>query len=235
MKLIDNLLADLPGIDYPIKRACIGLYWTAVESRYVGMAHTARASCCEEVADAGNLIGTSAQTLAHRLKSWNGCESALGLAALNSLLDPLGNPGSVNPRIMDAAKGKTVTIVGRFSFNDEIRKIARTTHCLEIEPRAGELPSHAAEEIVPLSDVVVISASAIINKTLPRLLELSRGKECIVLGPSTPMNELLFGYGASVLEGIRVTDSSLLFNCVGQGVRAYKNLKGIVPVTHYKK
>ena len=233
MKLIDDILVSLPKCDCPIKRVCVGLHWTVVESRYVGMAHNIRASYSKEIADAGNLIGMSALSLAQRVKSWNNQESSLGLATINSLLTPLGNQGSINPYIMEIAKGKTVTIIGRFSFNDEIRKVAYATHCLEIEPVNNELPSYAAEEVIPFSDVVVISASSIINKSLPRLLELSKGKECIVLGPSTPMNELLFDYGASKLEGVRVIDSDMLFRCVEQGAKSYNNLKGILPVTHY--
>ena len=233
MKLIDDLLASLPKCDCSIKRVCVGLHWTVVESRYVGMAHNIRASYSKEIANAGNLIGMSALSLAQRVISWNNQESSLGLATINSLLNPLGEPGSINPYIMEAAKGKTVTIIGRFSFNDEIRKVAHATHCLEIEPVNNELPSFAAEEVIPFSDMVVISASSIINKSLPRLLELSKGKECIILGPSTPMSEILFGYGASKLEGIRVIDSDMLFRCVEQGAKAYKNLKGILPVTHY--
>jgi len=233
VKLIDDLLASLPKRDCPIKRVSVGLHWTAVESRYVGMAHNIRAGYSKEIADAGNLIGMSALSLAQRAKSWNTQESSLGLATINSLLSPPGKPGSINPYMMEAAKGKTITIIGRFSFNDEIRKVAHATHCLEIEPVNNELPSFAAEEVIPFSDMVVISASSIINKSLPRLLEISKGKECIVLGPSTPMSDILFGYGASILEGIRVVDSDVLFRCVEQGTKAYKNLKGILPVTHY--
>ncbi|UCD65250.1 MAG: DUF4213 domain-containing protein, partial [Candidatus Zixiibacteriota bacterium] len=38
MELIDDLLASVCDLDCPVKRVCVGLHWTVVESRHVGMA-----------------------------------------------------------------------------------------------------------------------------------------------------------------------------------------------------
>ena len=74
-----------------------------------------------------------------------------------------------------------------------------------------------------------------INHTLPRLLELARGAETVVLGPSTPMNNVLFGHGADVIAGVRAVDADALFSCVAQGVKKFKKLAGIEAVISTRK
>jgi hypothetical protein len=213
-----------------VARVCIGLHWTVVRSRTVGMAHTYKTARKVEIEGSGELEGMGAAAVARRLLSWEPLEASLGTAALNSLLEPAGEKGSVNEIIMDRARGKTVTVIGRFPFNEDVRRVARNAHFLEMEPEKGELPSHAAEHVMPRSDVAVISATALINHSLQRLLELASGSYAIVLGPSTPMSKVLFKYGADVLAGVRVTDPEAVFRSVAQGAKSFGKLAGIEPV-----
>lgn len=231
MKLCDDLLESVAGFDCPVKRVCVGLHWTVVESKYTGMAHTWKTGHKVELESSGDLAGKSALELAGRLRSWEPLEASLGLAALNSLIEPVGDPGNAFEHIVRLAAGKTVTVIGRFPANDRIAQVAGHVYFLEMEPEEGELPPYACEEVIPESDVVVITATALINKTLPRLLELSRGATAIVLGPSTPMNEVLFRHGADILAGVRATDTNALIGSVTQGVKKFKKLTGIEPIT----
>lgn len=230
VKLIDDLLQDVADRDARVTRVCVGLHWTAVESRFVGIAHTYKTNRKVEIADAGELVGSSALDLAARLRSWEPLEASVGLAALNSLIDPAGTPGNVFEQVLRMAPGKTVTIIGRFPFNDQIVATASRTYLLEMEPKRGELPPAAAEETIPQSDVVVISATALINKTLPRLLELGRRATTVVLGPSTPMNDILFDHGATIIAGTRVVDADALMGSLMQGVKSFRRLAGIEPL-----
>lgn len=227
MKLIEDLLRSVSGLDAWVKRVCIGLHWTAVESRFVGISHTYKTHRKVEVAESGCLAGRSALELAARLRSWEPLEASLGLAALNSLIEPSGDPGNIFEEILRLAPGRTVTIIGRFPFNGQVAAIAGRTHLLEMEPGRGELPPAAAEEVIPASDLTVISATALINQTLPRLLELGRPGTTIVLGPSTPLNDVLFRHGADILAGTRVTDPDALFSSLMQGVKSFNRLAGI--------
>jgi uncharacterized protein len=231
MQLYDDLLQSIHGEDCEVHRVVLGLHWTVVESRHLGMAHTWRSPSQPEVEEAGYLVGHSALALARRLLSWNPLEASLGLAALNSMIGSRGTDCDVNPRILELSRDRTVVVVGRFPFIEDLRGVARITHCLEIDPLPGELPAAAAEVVIPGADIVVITATAIINKTMPRLLELSRGKRCIVLGPSTPMNDVLLDHGAEILEGVRLTDADALAACIGQGVKKFRRLLGIQPIT----
>lgn len=229
MKLIDELLASVRGQDCPVRRVCVGLHWTAVESRFTGMAHTYKRGRKVELASSGDLVGHSALELAGRLESWEPLEASLGLAALNSLIEPRGVQGSVNDAILEAIPGKSVAVIGRFPFNAELAKRAAKAYFFETDPTGEEFPPFAAEELLPQVDVAVITATALINKSLPRILELSNKAFSVVLGPSTPMNGVLFRYGADLLGGVRVISTDDLVNSLMQGVKKFGRIKGIAP------
>lgn len=231
MRLFDDLLESVTRFDCPVKRVCVGLHWTVVESRWAGMAHTYKTGNKVELELSGHLVGRSALELAQRIRSWEPLEASLGIAALNSLIEPVGSPGNAFEHLLGSAAGKTITVIGRFPANDRIAQAAGQVYFLEMEPQSGELPPHASEEVIPESDIVVITATALINRTLPRLLELSRDATTVVLGPSTPMNDVLFRHGANILAGVRVTDSEGLVSSVMQGVKQFKKLAGIEPIT----
>jgi uncharacterized protein (DUF4213/DUF364 family) len=227
MKLVEDLLNSVRDRDYPVSRVCVGLHWTVVQSKYTGVAHTYKAGGKVELESSGELVGRNAFELAERIKSSEPLEASLGVAALNSLIESNGRRGNVLTDVFEMAVGKTVTVVGRFPVNDKIVKAAHKAYVLEMEPGPGELPPEACVEVIPASDIVLITATALINHTLPRLLELSVNANTIVLGPSTPLNEVLFGYGANILAGVRVVDAEALISSVMQGVKKFKKLAGL--------
>jgi uncharacterized protein (DUF4213/DUF364 family) len=195
------------------------------------LAHTYKTGRKKELEGAGSLVGCSALETAGRLESWEPLEASLGLAALNSLIEPQGRAGSVNEIILEAVAGRTAAVIGRFPFNAEVAAQASRIYFFETDPKGDELPPFAVEEILPKVDVAVISATALINKSLPRLLELSRRAFSVVLGPSTPMNSVLFRYGADLLGGVRVVDADALMGSLAQGVKKFGRIEGIEPVT----
>ncbi|MCP4568092.1 MAG: DUF364 domain-containing protein [FCB group bacterium] len=232
MRLINDLLESVRDFDCPVKRVCVGLHWTVVQSRFTGMAHTYKSGDHHELESAGDFIGESAYELAQRLESTDKLEASLGLAALNSMINASGRSGNIFEDIFRMVEGKNITVIGRFPLNDQIAKIADKSYFLEMEPEASELPADACVEVIPKSDIVVITATALINKTMPRLLELSTAAKAktFVLGPSTPMNEVLFSQGADYLGGVRVVDTKALINGIMQGMKKFKTLPGIKAV-----
>jgi len=231
MRLEESLFSSVKDHGDIAREVWIGLHWMAVEGKWTGLAHTYKTGRKHFIEDEGQLSGRPSLELARRIFSWEPVEASVGVAALNSCIEPRGDPGNVSSIIKREAEGKTLTVIGRFPFNDDISRRARKARFLEIEPKAGEFPAAAAEELLPGSDVNVITATTLINHTLQRLLELGDSGLNIVLGPSTPMSPSLFVYGADILAGVKVVERDPLIRSVTQGAKRFNNLKGMEPIT----
>ena len=234
MKLENSLLSSIRNLDIQVKDVWVGLFWTAIESNYIGMSHTYKTGQKIFIKDEGELSSFSAVQLAERILSWKPLEASIGMAALNSLIKPEGEPSNIKDFIINNGRGKTISVIGRFPFNDEISEIAGKSYFLEMDPEGDELPPQACEDVLPKSDIIVITATALINHTLQQLLELGKNGINIVLGPSTPMSPILFDFGADILAGVKVIDKNALLKSVTQGVKKFRLLKGIEPICLYK-
>jgi uncharacterized protein (DUF4213/DUF364 family) len=125
--------------------------------------------------------------------------------------------------IAEEGKNKKVTFVGKFPHIEEIRSNAKELWILELDsslldPNNGVLPTTAAEYVIPESDIVAITGSALINKSMEHLLELCRTGDAytVILGPSTPMCDVLFDYGVDMLAGVEVVNSDSLIKKISQ-------------------
>lgn len=162
----------------------------------------------------GGLEGLSLREAARAAKSWNLREASLGLAAVNAWYNTeerLEKLGCYEPfdNYCTAGldfSGKTVALVGHMKGPAELRSQAKEVFILERSPKAGDYPDPACEYILPKCDIVLITGSSIINKTLPRLLELCENAYTIVTGPSVPMCPELLSLGIDRLAGMVVND-----------------------------
>ena len=235
MKIIEALLDECGEDDRKAEEVCVGLHWTVVRSRFSGMSHTYKTEKKVQIENAGNLADRNVRELTGMALSKEPLNASVGVAALNSLIAPRGRSGSVNDFIEEKAKGRIVTIIGRFPFNERIKAGAKKTYILEFDPEEGELPAEACEEVIPISDVNIITATSLINHTLDRLLELGHGRFNVLLGPSTPMTPILFEYGLDLLAGVKVVDHSELTRSITQGVKKFKLIGGIEPICLFKE
>lgn len=151
---------------------------------------------------------------AEALKSWNSTEASLAMAAVNAFYNTEERLSELHcsepfenycTRGIDF-RGKTVGIVGHMHGTDEMRRDAEKIFILEREPRGGDYPDPACDYLLPQCDIVLITGSAITNKTLPHLLDLCRSAYTILVGPSVPMCPELFGFGIDRLAGLVITD-----------------------------
>ena len=62
-----------------------------------------------------------------------------------------------------------------------------------------------------------MTATTLINKTMPRLLALSRNARIVVAGPSTPLHPLMFNHGVDLLGGLIVDDQPSVWRAVAEG------------------
>ncbi|KUO78247.1 MAG: hypothetical protein APF81_25180 [Desulfosporosinus sp. BRH_c37] len=215
-EIYDELIDIVPK-DLKVSDCCVGLNWILVKSKATGVAMTPLEGHCS-ITKAGNIVGMGVQELARNIKSWNNFEAAVALAALNSALNTeeqvkqlTGRSVSDHPLsnafeyYRDLFQGKKVAVIGHFPDLDPLSEICELS-ILERRPSQNDFPDPACEYLLPLQDYVLITATTLINKTLPRLLELSKNSTVILVGPSTPLTPRLFSYGISTLAGSVITD-----------------------------
>ncbi|MDO4888471.1 MAG: DUF364 domain-containing protein [Actinomycetaceae bacterium] len=159
-----------------------------------------------------DLVGASLREVAGLAKSWNLAEAGMGMAALNSwhsLPERAASNGftpcaqnnwakSFDP-YREATRGRKVAVVGHFPFAPAALAEAAELFILERNPVEGDYPDPAAEYLLPECDYVFITGSSFVNKTIPRLLELSKDAVTVMIGPSTPASPILLEYGADVV------------------------------------
>lgn len=228
-KLYDDLIASVPE-DSVVSGCLAGLSWFLVRSAGVGVSMRPREGD-EIVPMAGKLAGRKTRELAQLIKSWKPYEAALGLAAINSVLNAPDeahlNCGDqldtccnqdVFTVLLDELRGKRVAVVGHFYNMGRVAE-ACDLSILERMPETGDWPDPACEYILPEQDFVIMTATTLINKTMPRLLELSKGARIVVCGPSTPLSPIFFEHGVELLGGLIVEEPDRVWNTVAEGGR----------------
>ncbi|MHC1739874.1 MAG: DUF364 domain-containing protein [Anaerolineaceae bacterium] len=232
MDLLNKLLATLPVELVPVRKVIIGVHWTLVSSRYIGLGSTLVGEGPHghsQVRDVGELLQKSAQELAQWVLSDNLLEASIGIAAINSLLEVDENQTEqINAAevIARESKDKNLVIVGHFPFVDRMKSITKNCWVIEKRPFGDDFPEDASKEFIPQADVIAITGTSFINHTIEGLLSLCPSKSMIVvLGPSTPMTPLLFSYGISFLSGSRVNDEEAAITTIQQGA-SFPQVKG---------
>lgn len=216
-----------------VKDVRIGLAYTGVllSKGYGGVACTPlyEFSCCPALGFAGSLKSKTADELLELALSENPLEAAIGIATANALsqmlynLEPENFPVS-NLDVLDLINPKDqVAMVGYFGpLVPKILKIIEKLTVLEkreIEvPQTRALPSEKAGEILPVSDVIILSASTLANRTFDELLSLrGAAREVILLGPSAPLYPApFFDRGITAIMGTRIFDPLTMLTVVSE-------------------
>jgi uncharacterized protein (DUF4213/DUF364 family) len=174
------------------------------------------------VANAGQLHKMRPVDLAGLVESPNHTEASIGLAAINALLPEYPSRWeelNAEVYLSEHGSGKNVAVIGHFPFIDRIRPQIKNLYVLELNPREGDLPANAAPDIIPLADVVAITATTLINKTFQDLIALCRpGVKVMLIGPSTPLTPLLYDFGITLLSGTNIVDPHAVFMGISQAM-----------------
>ncbi len=230
-KITEGLLGD-----ERVEDVGVYLHATVVKSRGMGLAYTFprrsfddRGDREELIAGGGKLTGLLARDLARYALSKHLAEASVGIAAINSLIEPpkeriIWRNGV--DLIMEEAAGKRLAVIGHFPFVERVRPLVKALWVLELDPREGDIPAQEAPNIVPGADVVAITGTTVINHTIDDLLELAKKKKVIVLGPSTILSPALFEFGISALCGINVENHNHVLRHLSQG-GSFRHLPGV--------
>jgi uncharacterized protein len=175
------------------------------------------------------LKGKTAGQILELTLSKNPLEAAVGIAAVNALSNMLLDLEPDNFQVSDTdvldliRSEDSVAMVGY--FGPLVPKILEITDNLTVlEKRNIEasktrtLPSERAGEVLPASDVIVLSASTLANRTFDELLaRRGAAREVILLGPSAPLYpKLFFERGITAVMGTRIMDSRTMLTVVSE-------------------
>jgi len=203
----------------------LGLGYSAVllDDGSLGLAHSLRNGafhCCEISEKAGEL-GGNAWDLARLAIAPRGTDSTVGVATINAAINPSAKAeqGDVLD-FLDIHLNEKIGMVGY--FRPLVPKLRGRHELLIFErvPQNDEVyPDWAAEKMLPTVDVAIITGTAIINKTIDHLLELTaNAREIAVVGPSTTLAADVFARrGVTLLSGVVVEDVEKALRIVSQG------------------
>ena len=237
MKILDDLLTTLREGEVVVDIRQ-GPFQTAVLTRNCGLAATPHEYGNHQdsapVKGAGTLVGKEALEIARMAYSSSLFEAAIGMAAINSLLEVNEarcvelNAGDL---LAEKGKGKVVALVGHFPFVGELRQRAKELRVLERSPREGDLAEAEVENTIPQADVVGITGTAFTNHTVENLLRLCRPEAYVViLGGTAPMSPVLFDYGVDAISGTRVINPETVLRHVSQGA-TFCQIRGVKLLT----
>lgn len=232
-KFYNHLIMCIPE-DIIVSDYCLGTRWSYVEASCgMGVSFTCKGGMKRHYKQ--DLRGLPLRAVAELSKSWCFEEATLGVAALNAfyaqkpLLDKLDatydDPieradGAI--RKMDAfelyrphietsgaerSEGRAnVTVIGHFPHVDRILEYANLTVLERNCSQALDTPDPACEYVLPQTDFAFMTGVTIINKTAPRLLNLTQKATTIMVGPSVVMSPFLFDWGVDMAAGSIVAD-----------------------------
>ncbi len=221
-ELYDSLIEGIPS-GLVIEECLIGLHWTYVRAgEYAGIAMTVQGSSLSGLAN-GPFTGKSLRDTAAGLKSWDMLQASVGMAACNAWYNApdkmaalgieqeegggsAGAGKSIFNEPLESLIGKKVAVIGHFPYIEKQLGGKCELSVLEREPEGTDYLDSACEYLLPEQDFVFITGMTLTNKTLPRLLTLTRNAKTVLVGPSSPITPLLFRFGVDSIAGFYVTD-----------------------------
>lgn len=224
-----ELMLDQP-LTGDIESVILGLTWTYCQSTEgAGLAMSPDRST-RTLAWPGTLAGRSVAEIASWITSWQPHEATIAMAAINSVINsdnalqasavPLLPQGPANLAVFEyflpRISGQRVVVIGRYPGLERYAEQCDMT-VLEINPQAGDLPTAAAEFVLPGADWVFLTGTSIVNKTFPRLAELSANANLVLMGPTVPWLPELAEFGVDFIAGVNVMQSQLLSQTVAEG------------------
>ncbi len=223
-ELYDKLIGAIPENIYADEVIC-GKTWTAVRSSEgsIGLAMTTPVETLPRSGEGA--VGMSLRAVAEKVKSWNFIEAGIGMAAINAFYNSPQRMRSYKTEQGDSRfctyelpiEGRKICMIGALRYPPELFESAERLVVLERNLVDGTYPDSACEYFVPDSDLVLITGSAFINKTMPRLLELGKNADVIITGPSAPMSFELLEYGVRRVAGLVITDNKACLDFVASG------------------
>ncbi len=225
--LVEYAIQEASNLKVLDIRAGLSYTGLVLEDGGCGLAYTFRneLGCyCGILNEAGNLIGRSCGELIPWVDSSNRLKAAIGLAAMNSVLNRADRPWPTG-NITTSLEVEPTDMVGMVGeFRPILQGLSnRVNHIIVFDQKVTKDPSvHSPEEIpkyLPSCNVILITATTIINHTIDEVLRYCEGaREVCLVGPSTPLcPEVFQHYPVSLLAGDVVIDWEQTLRIISQG------------------
>jgi len=206
--ILKDIVASLKH-DAHVKDIRQGIFHTGVVTRNCGLAATLPRDALKQtpplVKTPGFLLDKTARELTGMAFSESILEAAIGMAAINSLVDiDESKCSELNARdlIIEKGRGKNIAIIGHFPFIPKLRGIARELWVIENNPQPGDYHAESAGDLVPKADILAITGTSITNHSIGDLLKLKKNSAyTVVLGDSAILSPVLFDYGIDAIAG----------------------------------
>lgn len=233
--LLTYLMGELGSqvSDVTVEDTRIGLVYTGVllSSGHAGVAYTpvCELSECSALSSGGNIAGKSALNLMKMVLSSNLVESAVGVATANALSqnafekDPAKYVFS-NIDVLDLIRAEDkVAMVGYFApLVPKVVEKARELYVLEKrkieDSRVKVVSPSEISEVLSFSNVILISGSTLVNKTINEILKhTANAREVVLLGPTASMTpQPFFDKGVTSVMGVKITDPDRMLKVVSE-------------------
>lgn len=234
-ELIDYLKGELGSKIFKVKAidVRIGVVYTGVvlSTGYAGVAYTPihELTNSPTLTNAGAISGKPASQLVDLALSSNLIEAAVGVATMNALSQIVFEeyPDKYIFSDIDVLDlihpGDKVVTVGYFGPLIP-RLLEKSGELYVLEKREIEdervsfiSPSEVAE-VLPFSDVILITGSTLVNKTIDEILRFrGRAREVVLLGPTASVTpQPLFRKGVTAVMGIKILDPRRMMRIISE-------------------
>ncbi len=226
---IYNLLQKSSQTNALVREIIIGLTWTYCQADGIGLCMSP-GQATRTLPWSGTLVDIAIANIAPWLKSWDSYQATVAMAAINAVINPssplLASSQPLDPKssanlavfehFLPLIRGKRVITIGRYPGLSEYEQEVNMT-ILERQPSNQDLPDTACEYLLPEADWVFLTATSIVNKTFPRLVELSQNAQLVLMGPTVPWLSELADMGINYLAGVAVTYPEALRQTIAEG------------------
>ncbi|MEM9538077.1 MAG: DUF364 domain-containing protein [Cyanobacteria bacterium P01_E01_bin.42] len=235
-RTIYDLLIEKSAGQTPIQEIIIGLTWTLCQADGMGLCMSP-AIPTRTLPWSGTLVDRPIAEIAPWVRSWEPYPATVGMAVINAAINahstllekatPIALAGSSNLAVFEhflpLIRGKKVAVIGRYPGLNRYESELEMT-VIERQPRDRDLPDPACEYILPESDWVFLTGTSLVNKTFPRLVELSQNARLVLMGPTVPWLSEFAEMGVNYLAGVTVFNPKALRQTVaeGGGVRIFE-------------
>ncbi|MCH4184842.1 MAG: DUF364 domain-containing protein [Eggerthellaceae bacterium] len=225
--LYKDLISGIPE-DIGVLDLEIGQHWVYLKAESGSGMALAVTGGTGNFALADRALHMTLRDVACQCTSWNFLSASVGVAALNAWYSTPEHAKAAGMKIEEhhsndgfdlyqrVCQGKKVTVVGHFPLIERLADQCDLT-VLERNPHGDDVPDPGCEYLVPSQDFTFMTGITLTNKTMPRLLELSRSGSTVLVGPSVVPAPALFKYGVDCMAGSIVDDPEQARHAIMRG------------------